>query len=99
MFEGAPFKPFEHTVTFFRKMFKFFSSFIENAFDDNSIFFSQKYAHNTKKKIELQGLQIAAFQQRFFFSILVETPYFVGSINTKTYLNHELGPKFFSSSE
>ena len=24
MFEGAPFQPFKHTMTFFRKMFEFF---------------------------------------------------------------------------
>ena len=29
-----------------------------------------------------------------FFPMLLETPYFGGVINTKTYLNHELGSKF-----
>ena len=31
--------------------------------------------------------------------MLVETPYFGGVINPKTYLNHELGSKFFSLSD
>ena len=30
--------------------------------------------------------------------MLVEMPYFGGVINPKTYLNHELGSKFFSLS-
>ena len=67
MFEGAPFKPFEHTMTFFRQIFKFFSTLKENAFDDNSKKISQAYACNTKiRNFGKQGLQIAAFQQRFF---------------------------------
>ena len=32
-----------------------------------------------------------------FFPMLVKTPYFGGVINQKTYLNHELDSKFFSS--
>ena len=51
VFEGAPFKSFEHAMTFLRKMhfFSFFSTFIKNAFDTNSRFFSQKYARNKKE--------------------------------------------------
>ena len=39
--------------------------------------------------------------QRFskVFPMLVETPYFGGVINPKTYLNHELGSKFFFLSD
>ena len=34
-----------------------------------------------------------------FFPMLVEKPYFGGVINPKTYLNHELGSKFFFLSD
>ena len=34
-----------------------------------------------------------------FFLMLVETPYFGGVINPKTYLNYELGSKFFFLSD
>ena len=34
-----------------------------------------------------------------FFAMLVETPYFRGVINPKTYLNYELGSKFFFLSD
>ena len=34
-----------------------------------------------------------------FLPMLVETPYFGGVINTKTYLNHELGSNFFFLSD
>ena len=51
VFKGAPFKSFEHTKTFFGKMFLiFFSTFIKNAFGTNSRFFSHKYAHNKKER-------------------------------------------------
>ena len=44
----------------------YFSILIKNAFDINSRFCSQKYALNKKiKKIWLQDLQFAAFQQSF----------------------------------
>ena len=60
-------------------------------------FFKQKYAHNKKERnFWPQGLKIAVFQQSFFSPMLVETPNFGGVINPKTYLNHELGSKFFS---
>ena len=56
--------------------------------------FSQKYAHN-KKKLNFwpQCLQIAVFQQ--IFPNNGETLYFGGIVNQKTFLNHELGSKFF----
>ena len=41
--EGAIFKPFKHTMIFFRKMFLiYFFTFLKNAFDTNSRFFSTK---------------------------------------------------------
>ena len=58
-------------------------------------FFHKKHARNKKERhLRRQGLQIAAFQQSFF-PMLVETPYFGGVINPKTYLSHELGSNFF----
>ena len=51
VFEGAPFKHFEHTKTFFpQNVFNFFSTFIKNAFDTNSRFVSQKCARNKKER-------------------------------------------------
>ena len=50
VFEGARYKPFEHTMTFFRKMFQFFLTFMKNAFDTNSRIFAQKYTRNKKKR-------------------------------------------------
>ena len=67
VFEGAPFKHFEHSKTFSRKMFLIiFLTFVKNAFDTNLIFVSQKCARNKKERnLGPQGLQIAAFQQSF----------------------------------
>ena len=50
LFEGTPFKPFEHTKTFFRKILLiFFFNIHENAFDNNSIFFFKQKMHLIKK--------------------------------------------------
>ena len=49
VFKGTPFKSFEHTMTFFRKMFlKKILIIHKNAFYTNSRFWSQKYVHNKK---------------------------------------------------
>ena len=51
VFEGAPFKPFKHTMTFFRKMFlNFFKTIMKNEFDTNSRFFCHKNRHVIKRK-------------------------------------------------
>ena len=51
VFEGAPFKPFGHNMTYFRKMFLIlFSTFIKNEFGSKTRFFLQKYAHNKKER-------------------------------------------------
>ena len=48
----------------------------------------------TKKEIfDRKVFKLRRFSK--VFPILVETPYFGGVINPKTYLNHELGSKFF----
>ena len=56
-----------------------------------------KNMHVIKKK---ETFDCIVFKlQRFsksFFPMLVETPYFWGVINPKTYLNSESGSKFFS---
>ena len=53
VFKGASFKPFEHTMTSFSKMFFFYNffsfTFIKNAFDTSSRFFD-KSMHVIKKK-------------------------------------------------
>ena len=50
--EGAPFKPFEHTMTYIRKMFFliFFSILMKRAFYTNSRFF-KKSMHKILKEI------------------------------------------------
>ena len=55
--------------------------------------FFAKICTYKKKHLKTEGLQIAAFQQSFF-PMLVETPYFGGVINPKTYVNHEIGFNF-----
>ena len=56
--------------------------------------------HIIKKKKEIwpQGLQIAAFQQSFS-QCWWKNPILERSLIQKTYLNHELGSKFFFLSD
>ena len=62
-------------------------------------FFLQKYARNKKERFFWpQGLQIAAFQQSFSQCWWIR-PILEGSLIQKTYLNHELGSKFFFLSD
>ena len=59
-------------------------------------FFSQKYARNVQRKKLLTARSSNCSVSAKLFPMLVETPYFGGVINPKTYLNRELGSKFFS---
>ena len=61
--------------------------------------FGNKTMHIIKKK-EIFDRKVLK-SQRFskVFPMLVETPCFGGVINPKTYLNHELGSKFFFLSD
>ena len=58
-------------------------------------FFSQKYARNKKERNFLTARSSNSSVSAKFFQMLVETPYVGGVINSKTYLNHELGSQFF----
>ena len=98
VFEGLKGGPFEHTKTFFfTKIFCsiLFSTFIKNALDTNSRILSQKYAQNKKRKTFLTARSSSHSVSVMFFPMLVETPYFGGVFNPKSYLNHELGSNFF----
>ena len=69
VFEGAPFKPFKHTMAIFHKIFflNSFSTFIKNAFDTNKIFFL-KNMHVIKKlnkKIEGKVFKLQRFNKVF----------------------------------
>ena len=57
--------------------------------------FFHKNMHIIKKKefFDRKVFKLQRFSK--FFPMLVETPYFWGVINPKTYLNHDLGSKFF----
>ena len=96
----GPFKHFEHTKTFFCKMFLiFFSTFIKNAFFTNQRFVSQKCARNKKEFFFSTARSSNCSVSAKFFPMLVEKPYFGGVINPKTYLNHKLGSNFFFLSD
>ena len=91
VFKGTPFKPFKHTMTFSAKCLHFFSTFIKkNTFDTKS----QKHPHNKKHFFFIATSSNCCVSTKFF-PMLVEMHYFGGVINSKTYLNLELGSKFF----
>ena len=57
-------------------------------------FFHKNMRVIKRKRNWLQGLINCSVSAKFF-PMLVKKPYFGGVINPKTYLNHELGSKFF----
>ena len=68
VFKGAPFKPFEHTMTFSAKCIKLFAlTFIKNAFATNSRFFSDKNMHVIKnnKIFHCKVLKLQRFSKVF----------------------------------
>ena len=87
VYEGAPFKPFKHTMTFSRN--SFFLIFFLNI-HKKCIW----YLFKTKRKNFLTARSSNCSVSAKFFPMLVKTLYFGRIINKKTYLNHELGSKF-----
>ena len=61
--------------------------------------FFHKNMHVIRKKELLTARSAKCSVSEKFSPMLVETPYFGGVINPKTYLNHELGYKFFFLSD
>ena len=57
--------------------------------------FFHKNMHVIKNNKKMSAKSSHCSVSAKFFPMLVETPYFWGVINPKTYLNHDLGSKFF----
>ena len=94
--EGAPFKPFRNTMTFFPlNVFIFFFNIHKKCSLYQFKIFVHKNMYLIKKKDFLTTRSSNCSVSAKFFPMLVETPYFGGVINPKTYLNHELGSKLF----
>ena len=93
--KGAPLNTLK--LSFLQNVFNFFSTFIKMLFISIQNFFD-KHMQVIKKQINFwpQGLQIVAFQQSFS-QCWWKLPILEGSLVKKktTYLNHELGSKFF----
>ena len=70
------------------------STFMKNAFDTTSSFFSQKNARNKNLKNDRNVFKLQRFSK--VLPNVGGNPLFWRGINQKNYLNHELGSKFFS---
>ena len=93
-FKGGP---FEHTKTFFCKIFiLFFVNIYEKCiFLPIQDFFLTKICMLLKNNCLFLRKVFKLQRLAKFGPILLETPYSGGVINPKTYLYHELGSKFF----
>ena len=93
--KGPPLNPSNTLWFFFRKMFLIcFLTLLKHAFDTNSRCFPKNMQVIKRKKLLTARSSNCSVSAKFC-PILVETPYSGGVINTKTYLNHELGSEFF----
>ena len=93
VFEVLEWCPFKHTKTYFHKIFflLFFTIHKNVLVPIQDLFF---FNIHIKMKNKMTARSLSCSVSAKFFPMLVETPYFGGVINPKTYLNYDLSSKF-----